>query len=379
MIEKMGKNKAKLIVNIGSGKERRRRTKVVTYTGKKDLQRQYEEFEREATAAPCSSVTVNELVASYIRSKQLLGAKPTTIHGYEIAEKRLNSRFKGVLAKDLTTYMVDEFILAMNEIYMPKTIANTIGLLSAAYERAVRTEQLEKNPCRNATLPKRDKKDVDTFDAEQMLTFVEALDNERLDYKVGYKLCLMCGLRRSEVLGLREEDINLAFRCLTVRQTRHVIDGKEYIQVPKNKSSRRVLAIPGVLVRDIEELIEEHHSKPYCNSDYLILDAFCEPLNPSAFSTQIIRIEDRCGLPHVSAHDLRHTFASVLNALGIDIARISAELGHSNINTTLGIYTHVFGDVSASSRSIADAVDDIFSNKEKKPATFLPLKEKKKA
>ena len=62
-------------------------------------------------------------------------------------------------------------------------------------------------------------------------------------------------------------------------------------------------------------------------------------------------------------HGLRHTFATLLNANNVDIAQISAELGHSNLTTTLNIYTHVFGDVSSSSRGIADTIDSVFDKK----------------
>ena len=44
MIEYIGKNKAKLIVSIGSGEHRRRKTKTVTYTTKRELQRMHQRF-----------------------------------------------------------------------------------------------------------------------------------------------------------------------------------------------------------------------------------------------------------------------------------------------------------------------------------------------
>jgi len=85
-------------------------------------------------------------------------------------------------------------------------------------------------------------------------------------------------------------------------------------------------------------------------------------------------IEQQHGIQHVSVHGLRHTFATMLNSSGIDIARISAELGHSNISTTLNKYTHVFGGATASSRGIADEMEIKFS----KTAPNLPLEAKEK-
>ena len=56
----------------------------------------------------------------------------------------------------------------------------------------------------------------------------------------------------------------------------------------------------------------------------------------------------------------------MLNSAGIDIARIRAELGHSNISTTFNKYMHVFGGATASSRGIADSLDEKFSKTDSK-------------
>ena len=95
-------------------------------------------------------------------------------------------------------------------------------------------------------------------------------------------------------------------------------------------------------------------------------------MNPTTLTAAIYRIEDEAGLPHVSPHDLRHTFASMLNAQHVDIAVISRELGHSNIGITMNTYMHVFGNVADSSRGIADSLNNKF-NREAASASNLPL------
>lgn len=363
MIKIIDKHHAKLVVEVGKGSKRKRRTKLVEYSGKRDLEKKYREFEDEANQPPLSDITVEDLLNSYINNRKLLGLKPTTERGYNISKKRIIDRYEGVLARDLTAYHLDEFIIDMTAKYKPKTIANTVFLLNAAYERAIKTGQLSHNPCTNVTLPRRNRTEIKTFDSEQLTTFMDALQGERLDFRVGYELCLMCGLRRSEVLGLTESDINIPFKFVTISKTRHIVDGVEHIQSPKTERSRRTLALPQMLLDDIEALIEEHHSKPYCESEYLIQDGFGQPMGPSNFSTRLTRIENDYGLPNVTVHGLRHTFATLLNSEGVDIAQISAELGHSNITTTLNIYTHVFGGTTASSRGIADKVNKRFGTR----------------
>ena len=374
MIELMGKHKAKLVVSIGSGANRRRKAKTVTYTTKKELERMHRQFQDEVHHNPLIDTTVQELLDMYIRSRKALGVEATTIHGYEVAAKRIYSRFEGIEASELTSYQVQVFVTDMSEKYSAKTIRNTVSLLSSAYENAVRLGQLEKNPCKNITLPKKERTQIDIFNEEQIMRFIRELNNERLDYKVAYELALFCGLRRSEILGLTEDAIDTAFKWVKVRQTRHHVDGKDVIQGTKTATSRRELAVPDFVMEDIKELIERHNAVRYEHTDFLIQDGFGKPMGHSALTTQIYRIEDRAGLPHVSIHDLRHTFASMLNNAGVDIAMISHELGHSGIAITLNTYTHVFGNVSNSSRGIADSLNKRFE-KQIESASTLPLDE----
>lgn len=369
-IKYLSRNRAKLIVSVGSDSKgtRRRVSKIVEYKKKKELERMYQAFENEVRRNPLTYVTVGELLESYIGNCEVRGLSANTLHGYRSAQKRLNSRFERVLARSLTTYQIDDFIAEMTKKYSPKTIANTIALLDAAYQRAVRAGQLGANPCASVTLPKRKRTEIKTLTPDQMQRFILALEDERIDIRVGYKLCLMCGLRRGEVLGLREKDINLMFRQMSVNKARYIVEGEERIQEPKTAKSHRTLALPQVLADEIDLLIRTHHEQPYYHSDFLIQDAFGDPLSPSVFSGAI---KDIC--PDITVHGLRHTFATLLNSKNVDIAQISAELGHSTITTTLNTYTHVF-DATSSSRQIADTVDSIFEEK----GTFRALPEMKK-
>lgn len=142
-------------------------------------------------------------------------------------------------------------------------------------------------------------------------------------------------------------------------------------------SSATLVFLPDFVLNDIKALIAKHNAVEYEHTDYLIQDGYGKPLNPTTLTAAIYRIEDKAGLPHVSPHDLRHTFASMLNANGVDIAMISRELGHSNIGITLNTYTHVFGNISESSRGIADALNSKF-DKTYNPAPILPLSENEK-
>lgn len=365
-IEYLSRTKAKLIVSTGSGKTRKRYTKIVTYQKKKELKALYDTFERECLGGRLTNETVEQIIDAYIASRKRLGIRATTVRGYELCRDRISASLRRKTASEVTAYLIDKYIAESTDKYAPKTIRNTISVLSAAYDRAIQLGLLSENPCNKVTLPKHTQIEIRTLSEEDVLKLMRALEAERLDFKVGYELCLFCGLRRSEVLGLRESDINLAFRAVTISRTRHVIDGVTQIQEPKTAKSRRSLALPSFLCDDISRLMELHASYEWEHSDYLILTPFGEEMHPSTFSDHLILLEQSNGIPHVSVHGLRHTFATMLNSAGMDIARISAELGHSNISTTFNKYTHVFGGTTASSRGIADTIDAKFSKTDPK-------------
>ena len=373
MIEYISKGKAKLIVSVGSGDNRRRKAKTVTYTTKKELNDMHRKFEDEVRHNPYIDTTVEELIDHYIANRKMCGLKATTERGYNTAKERVISSMGDFVAREVTAYQVECFVADMAEKYSPKTVRNTIGLLSSAYAHAVKTGQLAKNPCQYVSLPKKQKPDIKVFSEHEVMAFIRVLATERIDYKVAYELCLLCGMRRSEVLGLKEDDVNLTFKCVTISHTRHRVNGENIEQDTKTEQSHRTLALPDFVVEDIRTLLQAH-DKPYKHTDYLIQDGFGHPMNPSVLTNHIHDIENAAGLPSISVHGLRHTFASMLNNEGIDIARISRELGHSNLTTTLNIYTHILNGASSSSRGIADALNKKVANS----APKLPLEEEEK-
>jgi integrase len=349
----------------------------VTYTTKRELNDIYRKFENEVRRNPLLDTSVRELVEMYIKSRRTLGVEATTIRGYETAAQRIYSHFEGIDASKVTSYMLQDFVSALSEKYKSKTVRNTVSLMSSSYDNAVKLGQLEKNPCKFVTLPKKEDTKIDLFTEEEIHRFLIALNDERIDFKVAYELALFCGLRRSEILGLKESDVNITFKCVTVSKTRHSIDGKDVVQGTKTEKSHRTLAVPDFVIEDINTLIESHRCLRFEHTDYLIQDGFGKPLGPSNLTQHLARLEEKAILPNVSLHDLRHTFASMLNNAGVDIAMISRELGHSNLTTTLNVYTHVFGNITDSSRGIADSLNEKF-DKTRDSATFVPLEEKEK-
>lgn len=362
MIEYIDKKKARLIISVGGRKDRKRVYKTITYKGKKDAERQHDDFKRQVLSEGLpDDITVKELLKWYISISEGMGARPTTIQGYKSTAKRLNSAFGSVKAGALTTYRVEKDI-ALNREFSPKTIKNTVSLLSSAYKKAIAAGMLSENPCEKVQQPKMKKKEIKILAPDNLKAFVLALNNETPDFRVACKLALFCGLRRSEILGITEAAISEMSNVITITQCRHRIGNEDRLTEPKTAKSRRSVAVPASLMNEVRELIKMHRESLYGSCGYLIQDEFGDLMKPNYLTQHIATFERNNGLPMVSFHGLRHTHASMLNAYGVDIARISAQLGHSTIGTTMNIYTHVFGSPLQSTQAIAEKMEEAWQN-----------------
>lgn len=360
MIKELGKGKARLIVSVGGRENRRRFTKTVEYTSKKELRQMYVEFEAECEKTPLSDITVRDLLDSYIAYCRTLGRKATTIKGYEVVAERCYTPIGMISAKKCTTYQLEKFVAEMSSNGLSaKTIRNTIGLLSAAFKHAIRIGQLESDPCERLTLPQGQPRDIRVFYVDEIPKFLEAISDCLIDEKCAYELALFLGLRKSEILGLKESDVDIVSGMVNIHSTRHRVDGADIESDTKTKRSTRVLALPDILIADLARLLETHRRFEYEATDFLIQNGFGEPMGANAIASRLDRLEQKHGLPHVTLHGLRHTYATLLNANGVDMAMISAELGHSNLSTTMNIYTHRFKSPTQASKGIASTINAV--------------------
>ena len=360
-IDYLDKTHAKLTVSIGSGKNRRRRVKRITYSGKRDAERQYKEFEAVVMREQDVDMvlTVERLVLWYIDRFKANGGKDTTARAYTVASKPIISHFSGVKAAKVTLTDVEDFIASEQEYRGSKTIKNEISLLSSAYKQAIRREMLTNNPCEYAVIPKQEKPEITILTDLEIKAFVKALDTTSLDFKVMCELALFCGLRKSEILGLHSGDVT---DSVTISKVRHHIGGKDIIQPPKTKTSNRTIAVPAFIRADIDKLHADQQNRP-SSCEYLIRNAWGEPPAAAWCDKHMEELVTSNNLPHVTMHGLRHTYASMLIADGVPVSEVSAQLGHASVDITLRIYTHLFTKATTASKAISDAINEKWAPK----------------
>ena len=231
-----------------------------------------------------------------------------------------------------------------------KTILEHHRLLRAMLHKAVYWQLIVANPAERVQPPKARKPKRRSYDDEQtkiLLENLELLPSEDTKYKVAIILTVFTGVRLGELMGLEWQDVDFKNGIISInRSSQYLADMGVFTKVPKTESSIREIAIPEFIISLLEEyklLYEEQKSiygELWMNSDRLFVQADGKPMHPSTISKWFVKYVGQIGLPVINFHGLRHTNASLLVAQNIDIAVISARLGHAQISTTLDFYVH---------------------------------------
>ncbi len=231
-----------------------------------------------------------------------------------------------------------------------KTILEHHRLLRAMLHRAVYWQLIVTNPAERVQPPKAKKPKRKSYDDEQtkiLLENLEQLSIEDTKYKVAIILTVFTGVRLGELMGLEWQDVDFRNGIISInRSSQYLSDMGVFTKVPKTESSIREIAIPEFIISLLQEYklwYEEQKSiygELWTNSDRLFVQADGKPMHPSTISKWFVKYVSQIGLPVINFHGLRHTNASLLVAQNIDIAIVSARLGHAQISTTLNFYVH---------------------------------------
>ena len=231
-----------------------------------------------------------------------------------------------------------------------KTILEHHRLLRAMLHKAVYWQLIVANPAERVQPPKARKPKRRSYDDEQtkiLLENLELLSSEDTKYKVAIILTVFTGVRLGELMGLEWQDVDFKNGIISInRSSQYLSDMGVFTKVPKTESSIREIAIPEFIISLLEEYKlwyedqKSFYGELWTNSDRLFVQADGKPMHPSTISKWFVKYVGQIGLPVINFHGLRHTNASLLVAQNIDIAVISARLGHAQISTTLDFYVH---------------------------------------
>ncbi|WP_405970897.1 site-specific integrase [Streptomyces sp. NBC_00988] len=203
-------------------------------------------------------------------------------------------------------------------------------ILRSALTRACEEEIVSRNVARFVKLKKREQADIRPWTLEEAKLFLEAARTDPL-YPM-FVLLVLYGLRRGEVLGLLEKDVDFENSVIRVRQQVGRIAGALRIGPVKTKAGRRDLPMLG-LARSVLENREPTGGLLFTTKNGTAIE-------PRNFVRSFQRICERSGIRRITVHQVRHTTATLLKDLGVPARDAQLILGHSDIAITQQIYQH---------------------------------------
>lgn len=322
-----------------------------------------------------SSAICNMDLAAWMREHNTTMAKLSRDGGLSIwALKQAKGKRPIALenAKSIAAAMGQEFGSVFtaqhdNTPLKPGTIQTYHRTLSAVLFRAIKWGYIKDNPAMRATLPSIANRKAAYLDEPDARRLLRLLQGEPIKWRALITFDLLSGLRRGELLGLRWGDVDFDTQTITIAQTSNYLPSKGvYVDSPKTAHSHRPLR----LSRSAFLLLLEYQRWQNAQRETLG-DAWQDrdgrvfttdigaPLFPDSLSQWFSKFVVRTGLPRVTVHSLRHTYASLMIADGTPLVVVSHQLGHAQTSTTANIYAHVIKSAEAKAAQTFDKFDDI--------------------
>jgi integrase len=332
--------------------ERKRASKTVTT--KREAERLLAEWVNEincGTVVEPATVTVGELLHSWLRTVAAYRVRATTLEDYEATiENHIIPRLGSVKAQRLTADAVQAFYSDLREQGVGARTVQLCHLrLSQALAQAVKWGILHRNVCQAVDAPHVTPKRGKVWTAEEARRFLAAGAGTQLEAL--WVLIATTGLRRGEALGVRWQDLDLDERILRVRQSVVIYQNKPVMQEPKSPSARRTIK----LAPEAVAMLRTHRTAQlecrlalgslWHDNDLVFCTGDGKVLNPNNLYRTLDKVMARAGVPRIRLHDLRHSHTTLLLAAGTPIKAVSERLGHAKTSTTLDIYAHVLPDM----------------------------------
>ena len=244
------------------------------------------------------------------------------------------------------------------------------------FDYCLRLELIDFNPTDRIVLPKKQRCTVGaTYSIDELKKLFQVMSGEMLEPVVF--IAAQFGLRRSEVAGLRWQDVDFENRSIHICHTAVMDNGKPvYVDNTKSETSNRLLPMSETVYQFLFKLHKESTSKkneifpfpPHEKSndtpqpfEYVCCWPDGSPIKPDYMTRQFAEILKKNNLPKIRFHDLRHTTATLLRQCGYDLRDIQQWLGHASMETTTR-YAHFLEDAKV---NMANSLENLGQPKKK--------------
>ena len=260
------------------------------------------------------AITLHDAIDLYIETRSNV-ISPSTVEGYRVIQR---NRFKSCQDKKLQDINNWQMIINLeSRIVSAKTVENAWCLVSSV---------LKENglPVPSVTLPQKVPNEQLFLDPDEIRIFLSAIEGDPYELPM---LLGLHGLRRSEVMALKKENIKDGF-ILVRGAVVHAGKDKGFVKKKTNKNTPSRRDVP-ILMDRVQILVDQ------CETDLLC------PWNPSIVYRRLKSICKENNLPEIGFHGLRHSFASLCYHLKLSELETMKLGGWSDPAVMRKIYTHL--------------------------------------
>ena len=337
-----------------NGKEYRKKTKFekseenLKYANEVYLPLKIAEIKAKLKSGELNLEVVNKKTFEYyselfIKGKR--GLKPNSIKQYENQIRFWNSHFAKRNIDSIKPSEIKEILF--NKDVQVGTLKDLLAICKAVFDEALMDDELKENKARKIKLPRKQKRDIHPFSAEEVKRI--------LDGSSGFFQCYLAigfytGIRTGELLALKWQNIDFKGKRIFINRT--VGNYKE--QTTKTGASVRYVPIFDALL----PYLEEYKKKCGLNTYLFVTGGGGHYSSSNLNIYQWKPLLKRVGIPHRRMYETRHTFATNMIASNVfTLNQVAKWMGHSTIETLVKTYNNYIDSEVAK----FDSKTDVFS------------------
>lgn len=337
----------RITIDVGRGATGRRRQVTATratLTAAREFIEQTRGDVARGTHSTPDRMTFSQLADQWLESRRDL--RQVTRANYASALRAVRARWGDRRVQAITRADAEALVASLandggkgGQGRSQRSVVYLLGIVKQVLDYAVNSGIVPTNVAAKVKAPRRrrgDTREVTVWEPGELLQFRDRADDD--DWAAAWRITL-CGLRRSEVMGLRWSSVDLDAGAIVIDQGRVLVDGhRTAVEDPKSAASWRTVPIesmhPGTIaaLRSFKAQQAAHRlstGPAYEDSGYVLVDALGRPVRHEAYSDRFKTLCSEAGVPLVHLHSVRHTLASQMHRAGVAPADAAALLGHS--------------------------------------------------
>ena len=264
-------------------------------------------------------------------------------------EKMAEEHFKELKLKKITVAYCQRVVIELSKTYV--LYNHYLSVINRIFKYAVLMDILDSNPFDKVIKPKsrQVQRKGNFLTKEELKEFLKLAQTATLSYFFPLvHLMSYTGLRQGEALALKWSDIDFENKKITVDKTATRIKEKQTLQTPKTKNSKRVISIDPTTLSILKSWKKDQIKIYFKNGkhfegdeNFIFTNERADWVHIHNFIPYFKRFVTGHKLKPITPHGLRHTHASLLFSAGVEPKNISDRLGHSTVQITLDLYTHI--------------------------------------